>query len=213
MGEKNKDYFKDALSNLAFDMACGSQIRHLADLGYTVSQIMAELDVSIPYLKVQKAVTEHLQASGVLSVGRPEDGNNKKKEFVREYDRYGKPSFRQVRINPSAAICWQERVYVPSADGDLSLFLDRKTEADGEENSYISCDFGLSPEKTVKATAILEPRQKDYIEGILWERERVYHRLSPMMRAIIPRLYAQELYEGECYFKQSKEHIIIASHP
>lgn len=72
MEENSKDYFKDALSDFAFDMACGSQIRHLADLGYTVNQIMGELDISIPFLKVQKTVTEHLQASGVLTVGRPD---------------------------------------------------------------------------------------------------------------------------------------------
>lgn len=213
MGENSKDYFKDALSDFAFDMACGSQIRHLADLGYTVNQIMGELDISIPFLKVQKTVTEHLQASGVLTVGRPDGKSIGKKEFVREYDRYGKPSFRQVKAKPSAGICWQERVYLPSADGDLSLFLNSKTEENGEDNSYVSCDFGLNPEKTAKATAILEPRQKDYIEGVLWETKRIYHRLSPIMRAIISKLYAQGLYEGECYFKQSGEHIIVPGHP
>ena len=37
---EKQNYFKQALSDFAFDAAAGRAIRHLVDVGYTSSQIM-----------------------------------------------------------------------------------------------------------------------------------------------------------------------------
>lgn len=208
MKEENHSYFQNALSEFAFDVACGSQIRHLANLGYTVNQIAAGLDISVPYESVQKTVNEHLRKEGILVCGRPDNGHAKTK-FIKEYGRYGKPSFRQVVIAEpdTVSVKWQEHVYDSDADGGLLSFLDRKTAENGESCSYISCDFGLDRQGTEEALSALERRQQEYMQGILWERMRMYHRLTPNMRAIIARLYAQGFYEGECYFRKTGEYI------
>lgn len=51
MGEQ--DYFKNALSNFTYDVACGGAIRHKADTGDTVRKIANELDFPMPYEKVR----------------------------------------------------------------------------------------------------------------------------------------------------------------
>lgn len=211
MQEEHNNYFKSALSDFAFDVACGAQIRHLADLGYTVSRMMGELDISVPYGIVQKTVTEHLCKTGVLTSKKPDSEPTAKTEFVREYDSYGRPSFRRVVTTESgmAAIRWQKRIYEPVADGKLLSFLNRKTEENGEEFSYISCDFGCTSLETAEYMEVLDRRQREYIEGILWEKSRMYHRITQQIREIVSRLYDQGLYEGECYFKKTGEHIIL----
>lgn len=46
-------------------------------------------------------------------------------------------------------------------------------------------------------------------KGILWERKRLYHKLTSGMREIISCLSEQGLYEGECYFMKSQEKMRI----
>lgn len=211
MREENNDYFKNALSDFAYDMACGAQIRHLTDLGHTVSQIMEELDISVPYQRVQKTVNEHLQKTGVLTAAKPDAILPTKATFVREYDKYGRASFRKVVTDKgqAPAVHWQEHVYEPAADGKLLDFLTVKTEANGENASYISCDFGIERQKMEESMKVLKRRHQEYIQGILWEKARMYHRLTPCMREIAACLYQEGLYEGEAYFTATGEHILF----
>lgn len=214
MMQEENNYFKRALSDFAYDVACGAQIRHLADLGYTASQILEELDICVPYEKVRKTLTEYLCKKGILLSKRPDIVSPGKTEFIREYDRYGRASFRRVAAEKAdpAEVRWQERTYSLAAGKEIRSFLNQKTEENGEEFSYVSCDFGIDSRKMAKSMAALAHHQRDYIQGILWEKSRVYHRLTPCMSEIISRLYEQGIYEGEGYFKKSGEHIIFPSH-
>lgn len=210
MHEKDNSYFKQALSDFAYDAACGAQIRHLTDLGYCVKQIVQELDVPAPYRRVQETVTRHLRDSKVLLMEKPGSGDRGKTEFIKEYDRYGRASFRRVIRHDMrhTGISWREYVYVPDTDGSFWEFLKRKIEENGEEFSYISCDFGLDRERTKAYLGVLDTHQREYVEGILWEAARMYHRLTPVMQAIAVRLYEQNACGGECYFEKTGERII-----
>ncbi len=211
MLEENNNYFKKALSDFAYDMACGAQIRHFADLGYTINQILEVLDISVPYRRVQKTVNEHLQRTGVLLTGKPDHIIPAKKTFVREYDNYGRASFRQVVVQETKipSVHWQEHAYGQDCDGNLLDFLERKTEENGLESSYISCDFGLDHKKTEECFRVLGQRQQEYLQDILWEKMRMYHRLTPIIREMIARLYVHGLYVGEGYFQTTGEHILF----
>lgn len=211
MKEEKKSYFKAALSDFAYDVAAGAQIRHLADLGYTTNQILAALDFAVPYRKVQETLTQYLQETGMLVLGKPDHPAFAKPKFVREYDSYGRASFRQVAVKKEwdPGICWQKCFFAPATGKELLSFLKRKTEENGEEMSYISCDFGLDEDGNAREA--LMPRQQEYIEGILWDKTRMYHRLTPRMQEIAVRLYEKGLYEGEAYFKETKEHFVLAS--
>ncbi len=212
MREQDNQYFKNALSDFAYDVAFGAQIRHLADLGYTINQILPQLDLAIPYRKVQETITNYLRETGILISDKPGSAVFTKSEFVREYDSYGRSSFRRITTEKKAGpILWQEQLISPVSGKELREFLNRKTKENGEDVSYISCDFGVDKQKFTEILNVLESRQQEYMEGILWEKSRMYHRLTPRMQEIAARLYERGLYEGEGYFQKTKEHIIFTS--
>ena len=69
---EKQNYFKQALSDFTFDAAAGRAIRHLADCGYTSSQIVQRLDYPVPEAKVHKAVYRYLTETGILLKNLPE---------------------------------------------------------------------------------------------------------------------------------------------
>lgn len=66
---EKQSYFQTALANFTFDVASGGAIRHLADLGYTVTQITKRLDFPTPYDRVQQTVWEYFLQTGILRLG------------------------------------------------------------------------------------------------------------------------------------------------
>ncbi len=97
-----ENYFYNALNHFLFEEAGGGAIRHLANRGYTAKQITESLSFPIPYEKVREAFTKHLLENGILLREKPGVGTMPEKaEYVREYDRYGKPSFRRVVVETS----------------------------------------------------------------------------------------------------------------
>lgn len=218
-----QEYFKNAMSNFTFEVASGGAIRHLADLGYTVNQIMKKLTFPTPYERVQKTVWEHLLDTGVILLEEPgsEKGCGRERvTYVRDYDKYGKPSFRRVVLSSQEAAAEQNVRELhfgegESADRSLAEFLKEKCRENGEEFSYVSCDFGLqlhNEDKTegfMKSLQLLEDTHREYILGIPWERRLCYHRLDKRMREIIAKLYEIKAYQGRCYFLKTGERMHI----
>ena len=63
------------------------------------------------------------------------------------------------------------------------------------------------------ALQILEGRQREYIEGLPWERKVAYHRLDLRMRGIAARLYEAGKYQGNCYFRKAEERVAVGGAP
>lgn len=208
-----QDYFKNALSDFTYDVASGGAIRHLVDLGYTVKQITEQLSFPTPYERVQKTVWKHLLDMEILLLSEP--GSEKQREkvtYVRDYDKYGKNSFRRIVLpqDNEKHFFWKENTFYKREDGNLADYLAGKCAENGEENAYISCNFGLqSKEESAKVLEKLEERQRDYIIGLPWERKICYHRLDRRMREIICTLYEQGEYHGICYFIKKGEKIVL----
>lgn len=219
---KEEDFFRDALSDFTYEAACGGAIRHLTDLGYTVQQIAGRLDFPISYERVRRAVWQRLVDTEVILLEEPGSVRRRKRTaYVREYDRYGKASFRQVseedtaaeRHSGGAVLHWEEK-HLCSEDSasaeELAQVLGRKTSANGRENAYVSCDFGLTGEEHYRRLLeTLEERQREYLTGLPWARRRVYHRLDTRMTEILLRLYGMGGYHGKCYFLKTEESVIF----
>ena len=188
----NQNYFEQALANFTFETACGGSIRHLADHGYTVSQITGMLSYPASYEQVQNAVFDYFCSTWILLREEPEyDRTEERTDYVLEYDQYGKASFRRVTAKADRKkICSKESRFLSGYPEDFSRMLTEKISDNGESFSYISCDFGLlSGDQRAAALACLDSRQKEYIAGIPWKPVRMYHRLPPHMRDIAVRLY------------------------
>lgn len=215
---EERDYFQEALSHFIHEAASGGAIRHLADLGYTVKQITEKLDFPTPYDRVQRAVWEHFLEEGVILEDEPGKGKPRGKvRYVKEYNRFGKSSFRRVAEIDSGQtteeIRWRER-YVPAGEGEGAAALLRESfSRNSADKAYMSCDFGRtayrSPEVYARMLQCLDRGQREYVEGLPWEKRVVYHRLDTRMQEILVRLCRAGLYCGECYFIDTKDKIRI----
>ncbi len=217
MGENR--YFREALADFVQETAYGGAVRHLADRGYTVAQIMERLEYPAPYERVRRMVWEHLKDRGVILCDEPGSGRPRERfSYVKEYDRNGKPTFRRVpesREEPGA-VSWREGILGADAvawAGGLPPLLEAKLVENGAESSYASCDFGRTaarePELYGRMLDALSG-EREYVEGLPWERARVYHRLDSHMREILALLVPAGLYQGELFFVKTGERIRIA---
>lgn len=207
-------YFKNALSDFTYETASGGAIRHLADLGYTVKQITEKLTYPTPYERVRKTVWQYLIDTGVILTQEPEKGGVKgKAAYTVEHGKYGKASFRLEAASPAASerIHWKERNYSEENCGSLAAYLADKCSVNGDDTSYISCDFGIrsvsDSSEYAAAMQVLNERQREYIAGLLWEDKVCYHRLNQRMREIVVKLYANGYFHGYCYFIKQEEKV------
>ncbi len=208
-----QEYFKRALSDFAFEAAVGGEIRHLTDLGYTVRQIEERLDFPAPGRKVRQAAWERLLDTGAVLLEEPGAGTARERvSYVKEYGKYGKPSFRKVGggMGGREKACWAESLFSEERDGSLASVLSEKCGRNGEKDAYASWNFGLyGPERREGLLRLLEEHQREYVEGLPWEGKTVYHRLDGRMRGIVARLHAAGAYHGSCYFMKIGEKLTI----
>ena len=84
----NNKYFREALTDFAFDAAYGDSIRHLHDSGYTPAQIKEHLgNEGLSEKKICEVIEKYNGTKqNILN-------NNCDYESVKEYDPYGRSSF------------------------------------------------------------------------------------------------------------------------
>lgn len=216
-------YFRKALSDFTHEVASGGAIRHLTDLGYTVRQIMEQLDFPTPYERVQKEVWERLKETGIILSEEPGRGGRKERfAYVQERDRFGRTSFRRVTQEATAdpVIIWKEQTLciqitsntMLTSDGVFAILLEKVGE-NGEKYAYVSCDFGCiagkKPEQYLELLSALEGTGREYVEGLSWERHRVYHRMNSRMMEVLEQLCRAGLFQGECFFLKTQEKIEV----
>ncbi len=164
----SEEYFNKALSNFINDFAGGDAIRHLSDNGFTVKEICGRLDYPMSSSKVGEIVWKHYLNEGIICLEEPKEGAVAEKvEYVKEQDSFGKTSFRRV---------------VKSVKNTGS--------------KYICVDFGKriykDKEGFEKALDILGTGDKDYILGLPWPVQPVWHVLDERMERITKALGGYE---------------------
>jgi len=150
--------FNKALSNFINDAAAGGAVRHLADLGYSISQIADELDYPISKEKIAGYMWEHFLNIGKICLEEPQP-SHEKVSFVKEQDSFGRISFRRVT-----------------------------EQIDNSQTKYVQCDFGKllykHDESLISKLEKLNPGDKEYIVLMPWPLEPVYHELDERMTRI-----------------------------
>ena len=150
--------FNKALSNFINDAAAGGAVRHLADLGYSISEISDRLDYPISKEKIVGYIWEHFINIGKICLDEPKQ-SHEKASFIKEQDSFGRISFRRVTET-----------------------------VDNSDKQYIKCEFGkllyTKDEGFIKRIATLNPSDKEYIELMPWPLTPVYHQLDERMKRI-----------------------------
>ena len=153
-----EDSFNEALSNFINDFAGGGAVRHLADLGYTVSEIRDRLDYPLPKDKVAQLVMDHFINTGKVCLDKPTQ-TIEEVSYVKDTDSFGRTSMRKVvnKIDVSA------REYV-AIDFGTQLYKDR-------------AGFEYKLEN-------LSAQDREYILELSWPLGTVYHELDERMKRI-----------------------------
>ena len=150
--------FNKALSNFIHDAAAGGAVRHLADLGYSISDIADNLDYPISKEMIAGIMWEHFINIGKICLEEPSENHNKA-SFIKEQDAYGRISFRKVVETT-----------------DIS------------DKEFIKCDFGKAlyqkkPDFLSKLN-LLEEDDREYIELLPWPLNPVFHELDERFQRI-----------------------------
>lgn len=158
--KERQQYFQEALSDFMYDAASGGEIRHFVDLGYSVEQIMKQISFPTARSRVEKTVYRYLCESQML-----------RKDLLVE-------GFRCKRITRSKELTL------------VSLYqeLDRYKGRNSETQSYFECPFGLMKDRGQREIANLSKREQDYLLGITWEHQVMYHILNSRMTEIGAKL-------------------------
>lgn len=116
--DNSQDYFGKAMGNFVHEMAGAGAIRHMADQGYSIRQIMERLDYPTPQRRVEETALKHMLKQGILLERLPDS------------------QYRRVNIpDPWDRKQLSEAVYV-------------RKERDGEEYSYVLLPIaGLKKDK------------------------------------------------------------------
>lgn len=157
------DTFNKALSNLINDSACGGAVRHLADLGYSVSEITGRLDFPLPKITVADMVWKYYLEVGIIRLEAPKENDYVEKvSYVKDVSSYGKSSLRRV----------VERVDMPSKE-------------------YVRCDFGKKLRRGdsdfMAKIDELDKSDKEYIMDLPWPLTTVYHVVDARMERLLSR--------------------------
>lgn len=182
--EERPRYFEDALSNFVHDMASGGAIRHLVDMGYSVDRIMEQLDYPTPRRRVEKTVYQYMMESGILLDALPVEETVMKVSHLN---------------NVSHPV--------------ISQRLRELIQKNDKDSSYMQCPFGrwLQENQTeyLDQLSCLTGREKEYISGVPWHGDIMYHRLNDRMLEIGIELAVHSSLELKFYFLTSRDIIIV----
>lgn len=177
-------YFEEALLDFVHDVASGGAIRHLVESGYSVDQIMKRLDYPTPRERVEKTVYRYMTESDMLLSELSADEETMQKYFLN---------------NSQRAV--------------IHRTLEERIEKNGEENCYMLCPFGkiINKDRDTldKMLSDLTTRERDYILGVPWKENVMYHRLNSRMLEIGVLLAANPEFEYQFYFLKSREIVVI----
>lgn len=181
--EEKKKYFEEALSDFVHDVASGRAIRHLVSSGYTTDQIMRQLDFPTPRERVEQTVYRCMTESGTLLEALP----------------ISEESMETILLKNTKP-------------AQLAALLSEYLSADGEENSYVSCPFGMirrdRENRLARMTACLTTREREYLLGIPWKMQIMYHRLNSRMWEIGLQMAVHSDAEMKFYFLKSRKIIV-----
>jgi len=156
---EKEGYFQKALSKFMIEFAAGNAIRALADKGCSVEEIHDRLSFPVPKKAIGELAWAHFLDNGTICLYDPKE---QPERIVTSYEKvqnsFGKVSFQQVR---------------------------KKVALAGE---YVPCDFGKrlyqDREAFLEKLEALDAKDRDYVLGLPWPLETVWHLDNERMKRI-----------------------------
>ena len=164
---KSNKAFNKALDNFTFEMAGRGAIRHLFDIGMSVTEIHGELLYPVPEEKIREEIWNYLLEKDVILLEEPDDDHKTVQyEFVKETNEYGRVSFRRVEKNTDDGAKHEHR-----------------------SSDYVKAEFGKlrykDPDDFERKLTGLASRDRTYITDLPWPLQPVWHMKDERMERIM----------------------------
>ncbi len=131
----------------------------------TVEEIEEHLSYPTPHNLVQKTVWEQLLGNGTILRQKPTGSETlRRAEFIREYNAFGKASFRRVLKEETVS---------------------------GTPQEYVPCRFGeytLQELQVLLKKAGVADKDAAYVLGLPWEKGTLYHKKDDRICRILRKL-------------------------
>ena len=202
IGKEMESAFQKALHNFIRDFGYGDAITHLADNGFTISQIKDRIGSHLPEEFLCERIMKSYVDRGTVLLAEPGSAAKEKVSMVKDVGEFGQVSFRQVREiieEPDISFVsyewtgedWEE----DSLIGSLSRLEDGWDRF--QEKNYAS--FLITAKRLAEWEDILSEKQIDYLRCFLHLRQEVYLLLDERVWEILKALLEHHAYKGSVY--------------
>ena len=194
--------FQKALNNFVKDFGYGDAIMHLADNGYTLSQIKDRIGAHLPeeYL-CEKILKSYLDQGRVL-LAEPGSVRREKTSMVKDVGEFGQVSFRQVREiieEPGVSFTPYQWTLEDWGEETLARHLKRLEDSQKNPEDKIYVSFFLTARRVSGWKELLTERQIDYLRCFCYLNQEIYVLLDERVWEILKTLLENHAYRGSIY--------------
>ena len=194
--------FQKALNNFVKDFGYGDAIMHLADNGFTLSQIKDRIGSHLPEEYLCEKIIKSYVDGGTVLLAAPGSARREKTSMVKDVGEFGQISFRQVReIIEETGVSFTSYQWTVEDWKEETLARYIKILEEGwrnpEDKIYVS--FFLTARRLSGWQEILTARQIDYLRCFCYLNQEIYVLLDERVWEILKTLLENHAYRGSIY--------------
>ena len=194
--------FQKALNKFVKDFGYGDAIMHLADSGFTLSQIKERIGKHLPDEYLCEKMIKSYENHGKLLLAEPGSALREKVSMVKDVGEFGQVSFRQVReIIEEPQIRFNPYVWTEE-DWKESVFAGHLRELEERWHRFpdkIYASFYVTKRKLSGWEDILSEKQIDFLQCFSYLNQETYLLMDERVWGILKTLLENQIYQGSIY--------------
>ncbi len=204
--------FQKALNNFVKDFGYGDAIMHLADNGFTISQIKDRIGSHLPEEYLCEKILKSYVDQGTVLLAEPGSVRREKVSMVKDVGEFGQISFRQVRETiEETGISFTSYKWTLEdwKEETLASHLRRLEEGwrNPEDKIYVS--FFITTKTLSVWQGLLTERQTDYLRCFRYLNQEIYVLLDDRVWEILKTLLENHAYRGAVYLLSDEKKWIV----
>ena len=202
IGKQMESTFQKALNNFVRDFGYGDAIMHLADDGFTLSQIKGRIGSHLPEEYLCERMIKSYVDRGNALLAEPGSAPKEKVSMVKDVGEFGQVSFRQVREiieEPSISFVSYKWTGEDWEGDSLTGHLRRLEDGWDHLQEKIYASFLITAKRLSEWEDILSETQIDYLRCFLHLQREAYLLLDERVWEILKALLERHAYKGSVY--------------
>lgn len=204
--------FQKALNNFVKDFGYGDAIMHLADQGFTLSQIKDRIGSHLPEEYLCEKILKSYVDCGTVLLAEPGSVRRERTSMVKDVGEFGQISFRQVReIIEETDVSFTSYQWTQEdwKEETLSRYIKRLEEGWKKPEDKIYISFFLTGKTLSGWKGLLTERQIDYLRCFCYLNQEIYVMLDERVWEILKTLLENHAYRGSIYLISEEKKWIL----